>query len=620
MSIVISSIRLSNFRAFHKSELNLATLSSVLIGANNVGKTSFFHALRLMFDPNYKPNAEDVFRKPGDSSGLLTTKKIFVDVLLRPNNESGEQFFSDLWQDHFGEHVTIDEFTEEEYVPFRAIVTYDPLNGDYRVDRKCLRVWPSFDSFLEYEEYKTVKVTNRLLDSLPVFYMDARRDIVFDMRDRFSYFAKLVKDIKVNEEQIEAFETSLAEINRGIVNESEVLSHLTEKLSMVSNTMNKTNSQISINPIAQRIKEIGKNLEITFKDENSEEFPISSHGMGTRSWITFLTVLSYVDWQLKLKRDAGVPYHPIILLEEPEAHLHPNSQRNIYKQIQALNGQIFVSTHSPIVVAQSELKDMVYVSKKFDSSFLKSMDFEITHEEYTKVKHEILKSRGELLFSEGIILCEGQTEEQVLPDFFEEKFKLQPYECGFNVVSVGGSGKKYLPFLMVAKWFGIPTYIFSDGESKTKKDLKIVLGEVFDNPTEYSSQLNRVLFLSDGNDFESYLIENGYANDLIQAIEFSLEDEGAFDTYISKNNKQSGRPSPTSKTCGACKQKIYDRTPKDYDGDEGRLVALKDFSKKHKALYSSVISKVIISNHKGTDLVIPEAIDVFLEKIKTDLL
>ncbi|OAN14068.1 ATP-dependent nuclease [Exiguobacterium undae] len=619
MSLAIRSVRLSNFRAFESSELNLTTLSSVLIGANNVGKTSFFRSLRLMFDPNYKPSVEDVFKKSDDDMETLSNKKVFVDVLLEPHNRDDSTYFIETWSDLFGEHITLDDASDIEYVPFRAIISYDVSSGEYRVERKSLRNWPSYEDFPDYEEYKTSKVTGRLLDSLPVFYMDARRDIVFDMKDRFSYFARLVRDIKVREEDIEAFEESLSEINKNLVDSSEILSHLTNKLSMVSNTLNKSNSQVMINPIVQKVGELGRNLEISYKDEHSDVFPISNHGMGTRSWITFLTVLSYVEWQLKIKKDLRVPYHPIILLEEPEAHLHPNSQRNIYKQIQELDGQIFVSTHSPIVVSQSELKDMIYVSKRSDSSELRNIDVEFSSSHYSKIKHEILKTRGELLFSEGIILCEGQTEEQALPDFFERYFKSKPFEMGFNIVSVGGSGNKYYPFLMLAKCFDIPVYVFSDGERKTEDDFNKVVRRVFEDDIEkIEAQLeNRTLFLPDNHNLESYLISEGYSDDLIIAIESSLGEEGAFGKFIENNNNKPGRPSPTKEKCGTCNQIIYDRSPKIYEGEEGRITAINDFLSKHKALYSFIIAKVIIGRNSGTDKEIPQAIKDFFEKIQT---
>lgn len=70
-----------------------------------------------------------------------------------------------------------------------------------------------------------------------------------------------------------------------------------------------------------------------------------------------------------------------------------------------------------------------------------------------------------------MILCEGETEDQVLPQFFKEYFGYEPFELGVNIVSVGGFGK-YKPFLRVAKDLDIELFILSDGEEEVIQKLK----------------------------------------------------------------------------------------------------------------------------------------------------
>jgi predicted ATP-dependent endonuclease of OLD family len=40
-------------------------------------------------------------------------------------------------------------------------------------------------------------------------------------------------------------------------------------------------------------------------------------------------------------------FFPIVAAEEPEAHLHPNAQRTLYKQLTDIKGQTIISSHSP---------------------------------------------------------------------------------------------------------------------------------------------------------------------------------------------------------------------------------------------------------------------------------
>ncbi|MCV6037686.1 ATP-dependent endonuclease, partial [Escherichia coli] len=83
------------------------------------------------------------------------------------------------------------------------------------------------------------------------------------------------------------------------------------------------------------------------------------------------------------------------------------------------------------------------------------------------------------MFSKAIVLSEGETEEQALPELFEAYTGKHPFSLGINFVGVNGSGAKYRPFLILAKDFNIPVFIFSDGEEQTVKDLKKNYEKVF---------------------------------------------------------------------------------------------------------------------------------------------
>jgi len=51
-------------------------------------------------------------------------------------------------------------------------------------------------------------------------------------------------------------------------------------------------------------------------------------------------------------------HEPILLLEEPEKHLHPHATRTLWTHIENLPGQKIITTHSPYFVQHVPFRDL----------------------------------------------------------------------------------------------------------------------------------------------------------------------------------------------------------------------------------------------------------------------
>ncbi|MET1173870.1 ATP-dependent nuclease [Paenibacillus amylolyticus] len=590
MGVRIKEVRIRNFRSLESVDISF-TDNCILIGANNAGKTSFLQAIQIAFVGSRKINGEDIFIKTGEL--LPRDRKAIIDVLITPTDDNDNEVaeFDDVWLEHFGE-LRSEKVTDlSQFVAIRTIIAFDKVRGEYEIVRKGLIDWPDDENIESYIEYKQIRITERLLQAIPIFYMDAKRDISAEMKDKSSYWGKLVTDVGLNIEEIGEIEEVLDRINNDIINRSSVLKHLVKNLSEIAVTIDSGDESIKINPVSRRIRDLNRGIDITFKDRDSESFPISNHGMGTRSWITFLTLVAYVTWKINQMNDDEIPYHPLILLEEPESHLHPQAQRQIFKQMNSMIGQKIISTHSPMIVGQAEIKDVIHLSKHQGRSKISTMDVtELDEQDLRKIKQEIFKTRGDLLFARAILLCEGETEEQALPIFFKEFFGCESFEAGVNIVSVGGKGK-YKPFLRIAKSFNINFYILSDGEEdtirKVKKDVREVFGE--------SEPVDNIKYLHDGYDFESYLLNEGYSEELNIAMKQILGDE-YLQNFIAKKDNTISRRLKTDAICSGCGQNVYEDIYRQYAGEEGVNQALLDCIHNNKTAYSSIIADIIVNN------------------------
>ena len=368
-------------------------------------------------------------------------------------------------------------------------------------------------------------------------------------------------------------------------------------------------------------------MDVTFKDGASASFSISQHGLGTRSWITFLTLGAYIEWfsEKILNEDQEADNFVMLTMEEPEAHLHPQAQRQLYSQIVAFKGQKIVSTHSPNVLAQAKIADIIHFYKAngvTNATRIKTEDY--SKEEINRIQREVINTRGELLFSKAVILCEGVTEEQALPVYFNEFFGTEPIFSGVNIIGIGG--QNYKSFLKLIKDFSIKWFIFSDGEQKTIKTVKNAIKIMTEEQIE---NLKNVVILEDGEDYETHLIHAGYQEimkDAINKCEESVikqednqngeERESYFDSFIRINNHTScGRFKTDKAPCETCRQDIYEDKMRDYDGPDGLDRAIYDCctGKNAKAKYARYIAEHIVFQATGKNKIPPKVISLFKE-------
>jgi len=499
-SIRVDAIRIANFRSLRNIEVELGA-TTVLVGMNNSGKTSFLRALHLALGSDRRTIQPDDFfiNDEGNESD-----RILTDVRLIPVNPDGsrKKGFDQDWidADFGGDVISLDQ-NDQQFVAFRTSITHDAVTNDFVLDRKALPEWRDF------QDWQNTQVRGRVprFEQIASFFIDAQRDVVGDLRNRSSYLGKLLSKIEISPEAIAELEERLNSLNDDIVAKSEVLSHIRDSLASLNRTVPAFGQGVEVTPVSKKVRDITKGLGVQFSDSQGSSFPLESHGMGTRSWASLLTFGAYVSWTAQLAERQKLPFHPVLSLEEPEAHLHPNAQRSVYRQLSQGVGQRIVSTHSPYVAGQAELGEFVHFSKKGSETAVSRIPVAaLTGDEPRKIRREIMRSRGELLFTRAVVLFEGETEEQALPMFARHHWSEYPFERGVAFVGVGGDGN-YFPFLRTFESLGIPWFIFSDGEpaSVTKVTSAVEkLGLTIPHPN--------VIILPNGKSIEGYLVEQGY--------------------------------------------------------------------------------------------------------------
>jgi len=573
MSILIKTVRIAGFRGLKNIEVMLEQ-TTILTGMNNTGKTSFLKALQLALGNRQFISQDDFFIQ-----GSSVSEKIIIDLLIVPINNESEKF-SENWREIFTEdRIRIDTKKRSEFVSLRTITTFDTTKNDYTTQQFIQPTWPELkENNVDWFNVENGNKTSFYSDKLPFFYINAQRDILEDINFKNSYLGKMLSRIEYSPKDTKDIEEQIQLLNEKAVNNNNILSILKTTLKELNSAMNTESEGIEITPFIKRIRDLGKGLTIYYTD-NQESFSMEYHGMGTRSWSSLLTLKSFIALLSKNAEKEKTIFFPILAIEEPEAHLHPNAQKKLFGQIDAIPGQKIISTHSPYIAATAKLEQIRNFYKDDTVSCGMIEKGSLSEENIRKINRQVINTRGEIFFSKLLVFFEGETEEQALPIFAQHYFGKTSVEMGLDFVGVSGY-RNYLPFLRFAEAFNIPWLIFSDVDNENiKKSVQTQFLECKSKKNETDS----IVFLDDGNNFEKQLIIDGFGNEIKKAI-------ASFDVYANEQHR-------------AAKEQNRLTEIESYDDNK-----LDEIIQSNKTKYSPVIAEQIIQSKKDLP---PKVIELF---------
>jgi len=516
--VKITDVRIANFRSLRNIEVCLDNLT-VLIGSNNAGKTSFLDAIYAAIGAGRKLLGQDDIRVAPEEAVPPKNRSVVIDIKIRPVSEDGTfteafpegSFWTGLW----GSGITPAETDDDhEFMAFRTILSWSFAKGDYVLDRKFLKEWRPFATW-QSAPMQEKRFLSTDIEPIALHYIDAKRDLDDDLRKQGSFWRRLTDDLGLSPADIVLLEGALSDINRHIVDNSEILKHLKKNLADMQSVVAAEGAGIDISPVARQLRDLSKGMDVSFSTTAAQSFPLIRHGMGTRSLASLLVFKAFASWRSSQAQKAGDQIHTLLALEEPESHLHPQAQRSLFSQIKTIPGQRIVSTHSPYFAGQAQLSDLRLFLKRGGNTIVTQLDISKLgdKDDLRKLQQTVVDTRGDLLFSRAVVLFEGQTEEQALPIWAEKYWNASIHELGFSFVRVNGTD--YFPFISLAQHLEIPWYILADGEPGPLIELDKAVKKI---GQPVASACSNVVIFPNGNNFESQFIAEGYLPEIEQAL------------------------------------------------------------------------------------------------------
>lgn len=168
----------------------------------------------------------------------------------------------------------------------------------------------------------------------------------------------------------------------------------------------------------------------------------------------------------------------ILLVEEPEAHLHPQLLEllfNFFKKAdENSNIQLFITSHSPTLVAKADINSLHILNSKEDSNvFVSIKETAVNDTEKLDLKRYLDVTKSQMFFARRVIFVEGISEAILLTEFANLLGK--PFDK-YSVEIVNINGVAFEPFAKLYQkneeqsYINIPCAIVSDNDKCTNND------------------------------------------------------------------------------------------------------------------------------------------------------
>ncbi|ADY54460.1 hypothetical protein Sgly_0086 [Syntrophobotulus glycolicus DSM 8271] len=498
----LSGLQLINFRNFESACFIFNEGPNTIIGENDSGKSNAITGLRFLLDDSFLYNTKRL--KESDFSYALnnwkghwiiisatfsnitsTEKESDICASLIVDDEENIASMSSLISTDNRDHGVVTLFIrpqrgirkklfdasgdEEIFNEIRnsiRLVDYEfcftsKSKADFCNDNMYKSIVGDIDSFeaTNPEDDDTSILGHRITvadvqNHISLVYIDALRDVLREMHIPRNPIRRIIETIEagIDPAHITTVKDKIKDLNDAITNIGEIGvigQGLNKKLLDILGVVYSPEISLS-SELSDEINSLSK--FIAMKPKNEDDLDLL--GLGHLNMIYL--ALKIVEFETCRSRELL----NIMVIEEPEAHIHAHIQKTLFNNLSVTNNytQVLMTTHSVHLAEASEISRMNILKTLNQTSIAmqpirqldqygkdnlnkKSLSLTNCIERYLDAKRNVL------LFSKGVLLVEGDAEEILIPNMAKAAYGISLDEIGVGLVNVGSTAFEYVASL-----------------------------------------------------------------------------------------------------------------------------------------------------------------------------
>jgi len=450
--MLLRMVEIENYRGLERLELELDE-ATVLIGENNVGKTSVLEALESCLSRatgrRGRPFHDYDHRRPDAERELPDGHELRITLTF--HEEAPDEWDEEVAQ-AMGDVLQFDD-ADRRWLIVRTTDRYDATTRTFATSVTFLNI-----DGADLRPAAPDRQAASLRRFAPVFYLPAARG-ADDFRSGGPFWSPFLRDPELPQATREQLEAELRALNEKVIEAAPALEPVRERLEHARQLVDLGNEDTaSLEPIPGRVPELLRRTEVRLSSAAGASLPLDRHGGGTQNVAVLRLFEAYLDSMLTA--DYAAAATPILALEEPEAHLHPAAVRSAWGVLDDMPGQRIVATHSGDLLSRAPLDALRRMARTDGVTKVYRLGPDtLTEDERRKVDFHIRRARGELLFARTWLLVEGETEFWL--------FRGAAEVLGLDLERVGiveYAQVQPLPIAKVADDLGIAWYAVADGD------------------------------------------------------------------------------------------------------------------------------------------------------------